>query len=68
VGYVRDQEIAAAVPGIDAVIGGHSHTYLSASTDPKRSGAYPTWVSREDGTMVPVVQAYAYSKYLGHLN
>jgi 5'-nucleotidase / UDP-sugar diphosphatase len=24
-------------------------------------------VSQEDGTLVPVVQAYAYSKYLGHL-
>ena len=65
VGYVRDQEIAAAVPGIDLVIGGHSHTYLS-STDPNRHGPYPTWVSREDGAMVPVVQAYAYSRYLGH--
>jgi 5'-nucleotidase / UDP-sugar diphosphatase len=66
VGYGRDQEIAAQVPGIDAVVGGHSHTYLSA-TDPKRAGAYPTWVSQESGAMVPVVQAYAYSKYLGHL-
>lgn len=65
VGYVKDQAIAAAVPGLDAVVGGHSHTYLSAS-DPKRHGAYPTWVDAE-GTMVPVVQAYAYSKYLGHL-
>jgi 5'-nucleotidase len=65
VGYVRDQEIAAAVPGVDIVVGGHSHTYLS-STDPKRRGPYPTWVSREDGSMVPVVQAYAYSRYLGH--
>ncbi|MDO8884573.1 MAG: bifunctional metallophosphatase/5'-nucleotidase [Pseudotabrizicola sp.] len=66
VGYNRDQEIAAMVPGIDAVVGGHSHTYLSA-TDPKRAGPYPTWVSQESGAMVPVVQAYAYSKYLGHL-
>ena len=66
VGLNRDMEIAAAVPGIDAVVGGHSHTYLSA-TDPKRAGAYPTWVSQEAGTLVPVVQAYAYSKYLGHL-
>jgi 5'-nucleotidase / UDP-sugar diphosphatase len=66
VGYNRDQEIAAQVPGVDAVVGGHSHTYLSA-TDPERSGPYPTWVSREDGTLVPVVQAYAYSRYLGHL-
>jgi 5'-nucleotidase / UDP-sugar diphosphatase len=66
VGYARDIEIAAAVPGIDAVVGGHSHTYLSA-TDPARKGPYPTWVSQEGGTLVPVVQAYAYSKYLGHL-
>jgi 5'-nucleotidase / UDP-sugar diphosphatase len=66
VGLPMDLEIAAAVPGIDAVVGGHSHTYLSAS-DPERGGAYPTWVSQEDGTLVPVVQAYAYAKYVGHL-
>ncbi|MFN3292717.1 MAG: bifunctional metallophosphatase/5'-nucleotidase [Gemmobacter sp.] len=65
VGYVKDQQIAASVPGIDAVIGGHSHTFLSAS-NPKRQGAYPTWVEAGN-TSVPVVQAYAYSKYLGHL-
>ena len=65
VGYRKDQEIAAAVPGVDAVVGGHSHTFLSAN-DPDRHGPYPTWVDAE-GTMVPVVQAYAYSKYLGHL-
>jgi 5'-nucleotidase len=66
VGLPKDIDIAAAVPGIDAVVGGHSHTYLSAS-DPARAGAYPTWVTQEDGTFVPIVQAYAYSKYLGHL-
>ena len=66
VGLPKDMAIAAAVPGIDAIVGGHSHTYLSAS-DPDRAGAYPTFVSQDDGTMVPVVQAYAYSKYVGHL-
>jgi 5'-nucleotidase / UDP-sugar diphosphatase len=66
VGLPRDIEIAAAVPGIDAIVGGHSHTYLSAS-DPSRQGAYPTWVSQAGGTFVPVVQAGAYSKYIGHL-
>jgi 5'-nucleotidase len=66
VGLPKDLEIAAAVPGLDAVVGGHSHTYLSAS-DPDRAGAYPTFASQEDGTLVPVVQAYAYSKYVGHL-
>jgi 5'-nucleotidase len=66
VGIFRDMEIAAAVPGLDAVVGGHSHSLLSA-TDPKRIGAYPTWVDAPGGGMVPVVQAYAYGKYLGHL-
>jgi 5'-nucleotidase len=66
VGLPHDIAIAEAVPGLDAVIGGHSHTYLSAS-DPRRMGAYPTWVNQADGTAVPVVQAYAYGKYLGHL-
>jgi 5'-nucleotidase len=65
VGYNLDQEIAAEVGGIDAVVGGHSHTYLSAS-DEDAAGPYPTMVDR-NGTMVPVVQAGAYSKYVGHL-
>ncbi len=60
-GYGRDKEVAAQVPGLAAVVGGHSHTLLSNSDD-KAAGPYPTMV----GT-VPVVQAYAYSKYLGHL-
>ncbi|MGI1663807.1 bifunctional metallophosphatase/5'-nucleotidase [Palleronia sp. KMU-117] len=66
VGLPKDIDIAGAVAGVDAVVGGHSHTYLSSS-DPARQGAYPTWVSQGDGTLVPVVQAGAYSKYLGHL-
>ncbi len=66
VGFVKDLEIAQSVPGIDAVIGGHSHTFLSSSSQ-KRAGAYPTFASQADGTLVPVAQAYAYSKYVGHL-
>ncbi len=66
VGLNKDLDIAASVPGLDAVVGGHSHTYLSSS-DPDRAGAYPTFASQADGTLVPVVQAYAYSKYVGHL-
>jgi 5'-nucleotidase len=66
VGYAADQRIAAAVPGLAAVIGGHSHTYLSAS-DPARQGPYPTWVDGPNGALVPVVTAGAFSRYLGHL-
>ncbi|MCB1398035.1 MAG: 5'-nucleotidase C-terminal domain-containing protein [Rhodobacteraceae bacterium] len=66
VGYTADQRLAAEVPGLTAVIGGHSHTYLSAS-DPSRQGPYPTWVDSSDGGIVPVVTAGAYGRYLGHL-
>lgn len=66
VGYVKDKEIAGAVDGLDVIVGGHSHTYLS-STDDKASGPYPTIVKAPNGKDVPIVQAYAYSKYLGDL-
>lgn len=66
VGYRRDQEIARAVDGIDVIVGGHSHTLLS-NTDEKAIGPYPTFVRNPSGTDVPIVQAYAYSKYLGDL-
>ena len=66
VGYVKDQEIARSVDGIDVIVGGHSHTLLS-STDPKAAGPYPTLVKNPAGVDVPIVTAYAYSKYLGDL-
>ena len=66
VGYARDQQIAAEVPGIDVIVGGHSHTLLS-NTDENALGPYPTMVTNPDGKHVPIVQAYAYSKYLGEL-
>ena len=64
-GYKRDQEIAAEVAGVDAVVGGHSHTLLGDMEDAE--GPYPTMVKAADGTEVPVVTARAYGKYLGHL-
>ncbi len=60
VGVNKDIEIAGAVSGIDAVVGGHSHTKFSNTEE--GAMAYPTMVGN-----VPVVQAYAYSKYVGHL-
>ena len=65
-GYLRDQEMAAAVPGLDALVGGHSNTFLSNDAE-GADGPYPTMVAGADGHEVPVVQAYAYGKYLGHL-
>ncbi len=60
VGVKKDMAIAEAVAGIDAVVGGHSHTKFSNTEE--GAMAYPTMVGN-----VPVVQAYAYSKYVGHL-
>lgn len=59
VGLPKDLEIAKAVPAIDVVIGGHSHTKMLNDGE---SQPYPTMV---DGR--PVAQAYAYSKYIGKL-
>lgn len=65
-GLGRDKQVAAAVDGIDVIVGGHSHTLLSNSVE-GAAGPYPTMVTSPDGTEVPIVQAFAYSKYLGEL-
>ena len=65
-GTPEDIRIAAAVPGIDAIIGGHSHTLFSNS-DPKAPYPYPLMADGPDGAKVPIVQAGSYSKYLGDL-
>lgn len=70
-GFDVDQEIAAGVPLIDAVVGGHTNTFLYTGTPPsieKPLGEYPFIVTQESGRKVPVVQAYAFGKYLGYLN
>lgn len=67
VGYERDKEIAAAVDGIDVIVGGHSHTFLSSTND-KAAGPYPTLVKAPSGTEIPIVSAGSYSKYLGDLS
>ncbi|UYQ73245.1 5'-nucleotidase/apyrase family protein [Pelagibacterium flavum] len=66
VGYSRDLEIASNVPGVDVVVGGHSHSLLS-NTDESAVGGYPTLIDGVDGNEVPVVTAYAYGKYLGEI-
>jgi 5'-nucleotidase / UDP-sugar diphosphatase len=66
VGLSVDQQIAAAVSGVDLIVGGHSHTLLS-NTHEGAAGPYPTLVANPDGVDVPIVQAGAYAKYLGKL-
>lgn len=69
-GFKVDKEIAAKCPLVDAVIGGHSNTFLYDGPQPdieKIKGPYPTVIKQSSGKEVPVVQAYAYTKYLGKL-
>ena len=72
-GFVTDLKIAKEVEDIDLVIGGHSNTFLwnadSTSERPEvPEGPYPTEVEQADGRIVRVVQAYAYTKYMGKLH
>ena len=64
VGYPRDKELIAKIPGVDVVVGGHSHSLLS-NTDAKAEGPYPTMIDNPGGYQTPVTQAASYSKYLG---
>jgi len=52
IGYTEDVALAQAVPGIDVIVGGHSHTQLD---EPVRVGD------------TIIVQANEYGKYLGFL-
>lgn len=70
-GYKMDQEIAKEVELIDVVVGGHTNTFLWNGKQPdyeQVEGPYPTIVTQSSGKRVPVIQAYAYTKYLGVLN
>jgi len=70
-GYLKDLEIAKNCPEVDIVIGGHTNTFLYTGAQPDAEhidGPYPTMVKQNSGKEVPVVQAYAYTKYLGKLH
>jgi len=69
-GYKVDKQIARMVPEVDVVVGGHSHTFLWTGDNPpsheKPRGPYPTYIKQDSGKVVPVVQVYCYSKYIGY--
>lgn len=58
IGYDLDRELAAKVKGIDAIVGGDSHTLLEK----------PDWVASPDGRKVPIVQAGELGVWLGRLD
>ena len=57
-GLEQDRELARAVPGIDIIVGGHSHSLL-----PKGNR-----VAAPDGKEVLIVQAGEYLQYLGRVD
>ena len=59
-GYSSDLETAAALDGVDVIVGGHSHTSLLGND-------YPAVAESASGEPVLVVQAGEYNKYLGNL-
>lgn len=70
-GFETDKRIAEKVKGVDVVVGGHTNTFLYTGPPPSNDvpvGEYPFIVKSNDGRSVPVVQAYAFGKYLGFLN
>jgi 5'-nucleotidase len=72
-GYGEDLKLAAAVSGIDIIVGGHSHTLLGANAGLAAiglvpDGPYPTEVRAPDGGRVLVLQAWKWGQMLGRLN
>ncbi len=72
-GYREDLKLAAAVSGIDIIVGGHSHTQLGskaglAAIGLVPDGPYPTEVLAPDGGRVLVLQAWKWGQMLGRLN
>lgn len=65
-GYTADLVLAAAVDGVDVIVGGHSHTLLGSMEG--AAGDYPTVVSSPAGDTVLVVSAQDWGKYLGRLD
>uniref|UniRef100_A0A8C4RF04 5'-nucleotidase n=1 Tax=Erpetoichthys calabaricus TaxID=27687 RepID=A0A8C4RF04_ERPCA len=69
-GFETDKLIAQKVKDVDVVIGGHTNTFLYTGLPPSNDvpvGSYPYMITSDDGRKVPVVQAYAFGKYLGFL-
>lgn len=65
-----DLEVAAAAPDVDIIVGAHSHSFLYTGPPPSTEypvGDYPLVVQQDGGHKVLVVQAYAYSKYVGNI-
>jgi 5'-nucleotidase len=66
-GLSRDRQVAAAVDGIDVVVGGHSHTLLGNGIQ-GAEGPYPVVVKGPSNRDVPIVQAGSFSRHIGRID
>lgn len=70
-GLETDREIAKHGGPIDIIVGGHSHSFLFSGENPPGPDFpvdnYPTIEMQENGNEVLIVQASAYTKYLGDI-
>lgn len=71
-GLDRDREIAKwGGPDIDIIVGGHSHSFLFSGENlpsiDRPAASYPVVEKQDDGHEVFIVQASAYTKYIGDI-
>lgn len=70
-GLDMDRIVAAKATDIDVIVGGHSHSFMYTGTPPsidKPVAEYPEIVYHNNGHKVLIVQAGAYSRYLGNIS
>lgn len=68
-GLEVDSVLARTIPGVTAIVGGHSHTRLGGfdAIGLPPSAPYPVVVKTADGISVPVVQSWEWAKEIGVL-
>lgn len=71
-GYERELALAAALSGVDVIVGGDSHSLLGDASlkdfGLSPVGPYPTLARNKEGEPVCVVQAWQYSAVVGELD
>ncbi len=69
IGLKADQALARAVPELDVIIGGHSHSFLSNDSDDKTAeGPYPIAVVSKTGDKTLIVTAGMGGRVVGRLD
>jgi 5'-nucleotidase / UDP-sugar diphosphatase len=70
-GYEPDVKLAKSVPGIDIIVGGHSHTLMGGpeftQIGLKPEMPYPTELVGPTGDIVLIVHAWEYNQMLGQI-